>query len=87
MLELRKAALTPSKSNASTWSCISAIQRRNHDARTRAQQRGNLVAQRFAAAGRHQHQRISTRNDMFDDRLLFAAIGGVTEHVMQYLVG
>ncbi len=49
-------------------------QRRHHDADalagTLAQQRRNLVAQRLAAAGRHQHQAIAARRDMVDDLTL-----------------
>jgi len=60
-------------------------QRRHHDARARPQQRGNLVAQRFAAAGRHQHQRVAARRDMLDDGLLFAAKGGIAEDIAQDL--
>jgi len=30
----------------------------------------NLVTQRFAAAGGHQHQRVATRHHVLDDRLL-----------------
>ena len=38
-----------------------------------AQQRRQLIAQRLAAAGRHQHQRIATIGDMPHDRFLLAA--------------
>jgi hypothetical protein len=46
-----------------TWSCISAISGDTTIARCRAQQRRHLVAQRLAAAGGHQHQRIAARSD------------------------
>ena len=48
-------------------------QRRDHQRRALAQQRGQLVAQRFAAAGGHQHQRVAAVGDMRDDLLLRAA--------------
>src|SRR5690606_19851770 len=52
-----------------------------HDHRgTRPQQGRNLVAQRLAATGRHQDQRIAAAEDMLDDRLLVAAECGVAEH-------
>ena len=48
-------------------------QRRDHDAGTGTQQGGNLVAQRLAAAGGHQHQGIAAGDQLFDDLLLQAA--------------
>ncbi len=62
-------------------------QRRHHDADAVAQQGRNLVAQRLAAAGGHQHQRIAPAGHMLDDGLLRAAKGGVAEGVAQYLLG
>jgi hypothetical protein len=47
------------------------------------QQRGNLVAQRLAAAGRHQHQRVTTFAQVLDDGLLLAAETGITENALQ----
>jgi len=52
-------------------------QRRDDDARTRPQQRRKLVAQRLAAAGRHQHQRVAACGDMRDDGCLLTAKGEV----------
>jgi hypothetical protein len=42
-------------------------QRRDHDADARPQQRRDLVAQRLAAAGRHQHQRVAAADHVLDD--------------------
>ena len=55
-------------------------QRRDHDAAALAQQRRQLIAQRFAAAGRHQHQAIAAACDMPDDLFLRAAKAGQAEH-------
>ena len=62
-------------------------QRRHHDADAVPQQRGNLVAQRFSAAGRHQHQRVAARRDVLDDGLLLVAEGRVAENVVEDLLG
>ena len=59
-------------------------QRRDHDAAAFAQQRRQLIAQRLAAAGRHQHQAIAARRDMPDDLFLRAAKGGQAEHGIQH---
>ena len=48
-----------------------------------AQQRRNLVAQRLAAAGRHQHERVAAGGDVFDDRLLLAAELRIAEDAAQ----
>jgi hypothetical protein len=62
-------------------------QRRNHDAhavpRLAAHERGNLIAQRLAAARRHQHERIAARRDMLDDLVLLAAKRGIAEDFVE----
>ncbi len=58
-------------------------QRRDHDAAAVAQQRGQLVAQRLAAAGRHQHQAVAAGSHMLDDFLLRAAKGRQAEYGVQ----
>ena len=58
-------------------------QRRHDDAAAVAQQRRELIAQRLAAAGRHQHQAIAAVGDMADDLLLRAAEGREAEHRVQ----
>ena len=58
-------------------------QRRDDDAESGPQQRGELVAQRFAAAGRHQHDRIAAGRDVLDDLLLLAAEAGIAEDAAQ----
>ena len=62
-------------------------QRRYHDRRALPQQGGNLIAQRLAAAGGHQHQRVATLPQMFDDGLLLAAEAWVTEGVAKDIEG
>ena len=52
-----------------------------------ADQRGNLVAERLAAAGRHQHERVAAGDEVLDDLLLGAAEGVVAEHPAQYVQG
>ena len=59
-------------------------QRRDDDADPGPQQRRQLIAQRFAAAGRHQHDRIAAGHDMLDDRLLLAAKAGIAEDAAQH---
>ena len=54
-------------------------QRRNDNAGTRAQQCGDLVAQRFAPARGHQHQAIPASDDVIDNLCLRAAKSRVTE--------
>ena len=45
-------------------------ERRDDHPGARPDQRGDLVAQRLAAAGRHQHERVVARDDVRDDLLL-----------------
>ena len=54
-------------------------QRRHHDRAAVAHQRRDLIAERFAAAGRHQHERVSAVGDVADDFFLGAAEFGVAE--------
>ena len=58
-------------------------QRRDHDAAALAQQRRQLIAERLAAAGRHQHQAIAAIGDMPDDLFLRAAKARQAEHGIQ----
>jgi hypothetical protein len=48
---------------------------------------GDLVAQRLAAAGGHEHERIAARDDVLDDLLLTGPERVVTEHPVQDLKG
>jgi len=59
-------------------------QRRDDDAGAVAHERRNLVAQRLAGAGGHQHQRIAAGDDVIDDGRLVAAERVVAEHVAQH---
>jgi hypothetical protein len=58
-------------------------QRRDDDAHALAQQRGQLVADRLAAAGRHQHQGVAAGRDVRDDLGLVGPEGGVAEDVVE----
>ena len=58
-------------------------QRRDDDPDPRPQQRGQLVAQRLAAAGRHQHERVAAGGDVLDDLLLLAAEARIAEDAAQ----
>ena len=62
-------------------------QRRDDDAHARAQQRGHLVAERLAATGRHQHQRIAAGGDVCDDLRLIGAEISVAEDVAEDVGG
>ena len=59
-------------------------QRRDDDPDPGTQQCRQLIAQRFAAAGRHQHDRIAAGDDMLDDLLLLTAEAGITEDAAQH---
>ncbi len=58
---------------------------RDDDARAFSDQRRDLVAERLAAAGRHQHEGVAAADDLLDDLLLLTAEGAVAEHAVQYL--
>ena len=58
-------------------------QRRHHDGGAWSKQRGNLIAQRLAAAGGHQHQRIAALGHRLHDGLLRIAEAGVTEDAVE----
>jgi hypothetical protein len=54
-------------------------QRGDHHPDAGAHQCGDLIAERLASAGRHEHQRVATVDHVLDDRLLIAAEAVVTE--------
>ncbi len=60
-------------------------ERRDDHAGALAHQRGDLVAQRLAAAGRHQHERVAAGDDVVDDLPLRAPERLVAEHPPQDL--
>ena len=62
-------------------------QRRDDQRRTVAQQRGYLVAQRLAAAGGHQHQRIAAGQHRVDGGALLTAKLVVAEDSAQEIAG
>ena len=61
-------------------------QRRDDDGEPVAQQRWKLIAQRFAAAGRHDREHVAAGEDRGDDLRLPVAEGGEAEHAAQQLV-
>ena len=62
-------------------------QGRHHHRQPRPAQGGHLIAQRFAAAGGHQHQARAAGDHVAHDRVLGTAEGGVTPHLLQHLKG
>ena len=58
-------------------------ERRDDHGHAVAHQGGNLVAERLAAPGGHQDQRIATAGHVLDDVVLHAPEGGVAEHAVQ----
>ncbi len=62
-------------------------ERRDHDGGAGAQQGRDLIAQRFAAAGGHQHQRVSAARHVLDDGLLGATKALKAKDFLQYLEG
>ena len=62
-------------------------ERRHHHAATLAHQSGDLVAQRFAAAGGHDHHGIVASNEGVDDLVLGWAEGVEAEDRLQYGAG
>ena len=51
-----------------------------------AEQGRDLIAQRLAAAGRHDHQAIAAARDVIDDRFLLASKRAVSEDAIEHLV-
>jgi hypothetical protein len=82
-LEFRNSAAMPSSFSAATWSCISAISGDTTTPHPSRSIRRNLVAQRLAAAGRHQHQRVAACHQGVDDGRLLAAERGVAEDAVE----
>ena len=62
-------------------------QRRDHHAHAGEQQRRDLVSQRLAAAGGHQHQRIAAADHVLDHLALEAAEAGIAEHLVEQGIG
>ena len=60
-------------------------QRRDDDAGALPDQRGHLVAERLAAAGGHEHERVAAADDGVDDLGLLAAEGVVPPDAVQHL--
>ena len=58
-------------------------QRRDHHPGAGAGERGHLVAQRFAAAGWHEHEGITAGDDMVNDFALITAKVGIAPHPLQ----
>ena len=47
----------------------------------------DLIAQRFAPAGGHEHQRVTTAHHMFNDGLLMTSESRITKHLAQDVQG
>ncbi len=62
-------------------------QRRHHDADTVAQHRRNLVAQRLAAAGGHQHEAVPPRHHRVDDLGLTPAECRIAVNALEHCQG
>src|SRR5262249_7571350 len=58
-------------------------ERRDDHSGARPDQRRDLVAQRLAAARRHEHERVTAGDDVADDLLLLAAEGALAERPVQ----
>ena len=86
-VELRKPARTPSGGQRVDLVLHQRDQRRDDHPDARPDQRRDLVAQRLAAAGRHQHQRVAAADDVVDDLLLLAAEGVVAEDPAEHVEG
>ena len=61
-------------------------ERRDDDRDAVTQQGGDLVAQRLAAAGGHDHQGVAVAGHVIDDRFLFAPKRVVSEHAFENVV-
>ncbi len=62
-------------------------ERRDDHAGALADERGHLVAQRLAAAGRHEHDRVATVDDVIDDLPLLTAERRVPERALEHAQG
>ena len=62
-------------------------ERRDDDAGAVADERGHLVAERLAAAGRHQHEGVAAADHLVDDRAWLAAERVVAEDALQHVEG
>src|SRR6266851_4409800 len=62
-------------------------QRRNDDAEPGTDERRDLKAQRLAATGRHQHQRIAAGDDVSNDLFLLPAEAVIAEDLAQHAAG
>ena len=82
-VEFRNAAATPASRSALDLILHQRDQRRDDEADAVAHERRDLIAQRLAAARRHQHERVAPGQRRRDDGLLLAAEARVAEHVAQ----
>ena len=60
-------------------------QRRDDDGNAIAEQCGDLVAQRLAAAGGHDHQTVAAACHVIDDRFLLTSERAVSEDAIEHL--
>ena len=82
---LRQAADTPTAPSWLTWSCINATRGETTTVRPSNKSAGKLVAERLAAAGRHDHQRVLALQNANDDLGLDREEPRVTKGLPQYL--
>ena len=75
----------PELTRAATWSCISAMSGETTDRQAVEAQGGNLVAERLAATGRHEDERVAAGQDVADHLLLQAAESGVAPDLAQHV--
>ena len=61
-------------------------QRRDDDRDTVAEKGRDLVAERLAAAGGHDHEAVAAACDMLDDRFLLVSEHAVSENAIEHLV-
>ena len=76
-------ASMPLSCSSRTWSCISAIKRRYHDADAGTKQGRQLKAQRLAAAGWHDREHVAAAEDVAHDLLLPGTEGIEAEALLE----
>ncbi len=84
-VELRNAARTPSCRKRAHLILHQRDERRHHHPDAGAQHGGDLIAERLAAAGGHQHKGVAPRRHLRDDLFLVTAKGVEAENRAQQL--
>ena len=78
LCRVEAAARTSSSCRAATWSCIKAMTEKQRW-QFRSCNRRDLIAERFAAAGWHDHEGVAARADLVHDLRLQSSEGGIAE--------